>query len=131
MRPKPRSSLSATVRDAPDAGAPASFRRALLGRSVQEEGPDRVALTPPEGGAGLSFRTERPCTRPRWSTVPVGRHEQQMTLCLDIRLDDLPAAVGHAVAPGATPAGHQFQGHVRVLHDPVGHPFRLLVEEEE
>jgi hypothetical protein len=47
---------------------------------------------------------------------------------LDIRVDDLGAAVDHAVAAGATVAGFQPQDHVRVCLDPDGHPFCLYVE---
>ena len=46
---------------------------------------------------------------------------------LDIQVDDLEAAVEHAVAAGAAAAGFQPQRHVRVLIDPSGHPFCLWV----
>jgi hypothetical protein len=45
---------------------------------------------------------------------------------LDIEVDDLPAAVEHALALGAAPAGFQPQDDVRVLLDPAGHPFCLF-----
>jgi hypothetical protein len=44
---------------------------------------------------------------------------------LDIEVDDLDAAVEHAVELGATVASYQPQDDVRVLLDPAGHPFCL------
>jgi hypothetical protein len=46
---------------------------------------------------------------------------QQKRLHLDIRVEDLDAAVAHAVAVGARPAAFQPQEDVRVLFDPAGH----------
>ena len=43
-------------------------------------------------------------------------------------MGDLEAAVADAVALGATVATAQPQEHVRVLLDPAGHPFCLIVE---
>jgi catechol 2,3-dioxygenase-like lactoylglutathione lyase family enzyme len=45
---------------------------------------------------------------------------------LEIRVDDLDAAVAHAVAQGATLADFQPQEYVRVCLDPAGHPFCLF-----
>lgn len=47
---------------------------------------------------------------------------------LDIRVDDLDAAVTKAVEAGATLAQHQPQDDVRVCLDPDGHPFCLYVD---
>jgi predicted enzyme related to lactoylglutathione lyase len=60
--------------------------------------------------------------RPVW---PAGPGDQQMMLHLDIEVDDLEAAVAHAVAAGAAVADFQPQQDVRVLLDPAGHPFCL------
>jgi hypothetical protein len=43
---------------------------------------------------------------------------------------DLEAALAHAVAAGATVAEFQPQADVRVLYDPVGHPFCLYVDRD-
>jgi hypothetical protein len=48
-----------------------------------------------------------------------------MQLHLDLEVDDLDAAVAHAMAVGASQAGYQPQDHVRVMLDPAGHPFCL------
>jgi hypothetical protein len=51
-----------------------------------------------------------------------------MMLHLDFEVDDLDDAVGHAVGVGAELADVQPQEDVRVLLDPVGHPFCLYVD---
>ena len=58
---------------------------------------------------------------------PAGPGDQQMMMHLEIKVDDLPAAVAHAVAQGATLAGFQPQDDVRVCLDPAGHPFCLFL----
>ncbi|MGW0336599.1 VOC family protein [Streptomyces sp. NPDC003011] len=128
MGRQPRFTLSATVLDAPDARELAAFYRAVFGWPVREDGPDWVYIAPPDGGAGLSFQTEPHYVRPRWPSTP---DAQQMMLHLDIQVDDLPAAVARATALGATLADFQPQEHVRVLFDPVGHPFCLYVPTPE
>lgn len=42
---------------------------------------------------------------------------------LDIKVDDLDAAVVHALAAGARLAAHQAREDLRVMIDPAGHPF--------
>jgi len=86
--------------------------------------PGWVALSAPDGGAGLSFQTETAYVRPTW---PAGPGDQQMMSHLDIEVDDLAAAGTHAVAAGAVLADYQPQEHVRVYLDPAGHPFCLWV----
>jgi hypothetical protein len=48
---------------------------------------------------------------------------------LEIRVDDLEAAVEYAVGLGATLADFQPQEDVRVCLDPAGHPFCLFMSE--
>ena len=81
-----------------------------------------MTLRPPGGGAGLSFQTEAAYVRPSW---PAGSGDQQMSMHLDIEVDDLDAAVDFAVSCGAAVADFQPQQHVRVCLDPAGHPFCL------
>jgi catechol 2,3-dioxygenase-like lactoylglutathione lyase family enzyme len=116
--------LSATVLDSPDAQELAAFYRRLLGWEPREDEPDWVYLTPPGGGAGLSFQTEPAYVRPVW---PAGPGDPQMSLHLDLRVDDLDVASAHAVAAGATVAEYQPQDDVRVHLDPAGHPFCLFL----
>jgi catechol 2,3-dioxygenase-like lactoylglutathione lyase family enzyme len=121
----PRMSLTATVLETPDPRALAAFYRALLGWPVGDDGPTWVTLRPEGGGAGLSFQREAAYVRPTW---PTEDGTQQMMAHLDIRVDDLAAAVAHAVSAGATVAEFQPQDDVRVCLDPDGHPFCLYVD---
>ncbi len=116
--------LTATVLDAPDARDLAGFYRRLLGWEVIKQEPGWVMLRAAEGGAGLSFQTESGYVRPVW---PAGPGDPQMSMHLDIEVDDLDAAGARAVAAGATLAGYQPQDDVRVYLDPAGHPFCLFL----
>jgi catechol 2,3-dioxygenase-like lactoylglutathione lyase family enzyme len=122
----PRMSLTAAFLETPDPRALAAFYRALLGWTVGDDDPTWVTLRPEGGGTGLSFQREPEYVRPTW---PSEGGKQQMMAHLDIRVDDLDAAVAHAEAVGATVAGFQPQDDVRVCLDPDGHPFCLYVEE--
>ncbi|MFF4211063.1 VOC family protein [Streptomyces sp. NPDC001796] len=124
MKPQPRFTLSATTLDARDAHDLARFYQDLLGWPVRKEQPGWVEIGPPDGTAGLSFQTEPSYRRPRWPSTP---SDQQMMMHLDIEVTDLPTAVEHARALGATVADFQPQNDVRVLYDPAGHPFCLWV----
>ena len=124
MSQPPRMTVSGTNIDGPDAHALADFYRRLLGWDVAQDQPDDVVLSPPGGGTTLSFQTERRYARPTWPARP---GDQQMMMHLEIEVDDLGAAVAHALAAGATLAGHQPQDDVRVCLDPAGHPFCLWI----
>ena len=119
----PAMTLSGVVLDSPDARALAGFYNRLLGWPIEEDGTDWVKLRSPQGGAGLSFQTETEYVRPIW---PAGPGDQQMSVHLDIAVDDLGAAGAHAVAAGAVLADYQPQDHVQVYLDPAGHPFCLF-----
>jgi catechol 2,3-dioxygenase-like lactoylglutathione lyase family enzyme len=121
---RPRMTVAAVVLDAPDAQELAGFYRRLLGWSAEEDSPDWVKLTSPDGGAALSFQTESAYVRPVW---PAGPGDPQMSMHLDIRVADLAAASAYAVAAGATVADFQPQDDVLVHLDPAGHPFCLFV----
>ena len=116
--------LAGVVLDAPDAKDLAAFYQRLLGWHVVEDEPDWVMLGAPAGGPGLSFQTESAYVRPVW---PAGPGDPQMSVHLDIRVDDLDAACAHAEKAGATQAGYQPQEDVRVYLDPAGHPFCLFL----
>jgi catechol-2,3-dioxygenase len=116
--------LTGVVLDAPDAGELAAFYRRLLGWNVLKDETDWVMLSAPGGGAGLSFQTESRYVRPVW---PAGPGDPQMSVHLDIQVEDLAAAGRHAVAAGATLAAYQPQEDVRVYLDPAGHPFCLYL----
>jgi catechol 2,3-dioxygenase-like lactoylglutathione lyase family enzyme len=121
---RPTMTLAATVLDAPDPRALARFYQHLFGWPIVDDHPEWVTLQPPGGGPGLSFQLEELYERPAW---PAERERQQMMLHLDIEVEDLDEAVAHALAAGAALADFQPQEHVRVVLDPVGHPFCFFV----
>jgi catechol 2,3-dioxygenase-like lactoylglutathione lyase family enzyme len=120
---QPRMRVSAAVLGAPDPRALAAFYEQLLGWTVVEAEPVWVRLQPPSGGTGLSFQSEPDYVAPVWPPAP---GEQQMMVHLDIAVEDLTAGVAWALEAGATLAEHQPQDDVRVMLDPVGHPFCLF-----
>jgi catechol 2,3-dioxygenase-like lactoylglutathione lyase family enzyme len=111
--------------DCADAQAMAEFYGRLLGwpRSISE--PDWVLMRDPTGGTGLSFQADADYRPPTWPETTAG---QDKMLHLDIQVDDLDAAVEHAVASGARLAAYQPRTRVRVLLDPAGHPFCLFLD---
>lgn len=123
----PRLSLTGVNIDAPDPHRLAAFYSELLGWEIARAEDDDVWLRPPDGGRGLSFQRESRYRRPTW---PAGTGDQQMMMHLEVMVDDLDAAVAHAVAAGATVAEYQPQDTVRVCLDPAGHPFCLWLAEQ-
>ncbi|WP_344943906.1 VOC family protein [Terrabacter ginsenosidimutans] len=114
------------VLDAPDASALAHFYERLLGWTVYKDTPGWATIAPSEtAGYNLSFQTEPNYVRPVWPSEP---GKPIMMLHLDFEVDDLDDAVAHAVGVGAELADVQPQEDVRVLLDPVGHPFCLYVD---
>src|SRR3954447_4391769 len=114
------------VLDAPHARELANFYQRLLGWTILSESDGWVDLAPSEeAGYNFSFATETNYARPVWPTV---EGKPQMSMHLDIEVDDLEQAVAHAVEVGAEPAEYQPQGTVRVMLDPAGHPFCLYTD---
>lgn len=107
---------------APEPASLARFYAELLGWEISREEVDDVFLRNPDGGVTLSFQREARHVPPVWPARP---GDQQMMMHLEIMVDDLPAAVEHAVACGARVAEYQPQTDVRVCLDPAGHPFCL------
>lgn len=103
----------------------AGFYERLLGWQVGAGDDYWLAMRNPAGGVGLAFQYEEFHTRPTWPGRP---GEQQMMVHLEIRVDDLGAALRHALDCGAALAEFQPQADVRVCIDPEGHPFCLWVE---
>jgi len=120
---RPDVALSTVVLGGPDAHELAAFYQRLLGWPVDHEQPGWVRLRSPSGGPGLAFQTEPGYVRPCW---PAAGGDQQMMAHLDFGVDDLDAAIAHALDCGAVAAGYQPQDDVRVLVDPVGHPFCMF-----
>jgi predicted enzyme related to lactoylglutathione lyase len=115
--------------DAPDARELASFYARLLDWQIFGDGDTWVTAAPSkEAGYNLAFQTEQHYARPVWPTEP---GEPQMSVHLDIEVDDLEQAVAYAVDVGAEVASYQPQEDVRVMLDPAGHPFCLYVDTDD
>jgi len=79
---------------------------------------DSASVAPSkDAGYNLGFQAEAHHVRPVWPAQP-GR--AQMSMHLEIQVDDLDEAVAHAVSVGAEIAAHQPQATVRVMLDPPG-----------
>ena len=116
--------LDCVVLDTDDVDLLASFYQRLLGwRRVGDSNSSWIRLEGPGGGAGLAIQHEPRFRPPRW---PAADGHQQMQSHLDLRAEDLDAAVRHARACGATLAEEQFVEAVRVCLGPSGHPFCLF-----
>jgi predicted enzyme related to lactoylglutathione lyase len=117
-----------TVLDAPDGEALGRFYARLLGWQYFDDD-DGGAVAPSEdAGYYIGFQTEPAYVRPVWPAAP---GEPQMSMHLDIAVDDLEEAVAHAVGAGAEVAPYQPQDDVRVMLDPAGHPFCLYLDVED
>jgi hypothetical protein len=113
--------------DAPDGLELAMFYQRLLGWQLYPG--SQPALAPSEdAGYNLAFQTEPNYRRPVW---PAREGDQQMSMHLDIEVDDLDQAVAHAVGAGAELAAYQPQENVRVMLDPAGHPFCLYLDSDD
>ena len=109
--------------EAPDAPSLARFYSQLLGRPIDKEEPSWATI----GQAGesyIAFQTSPEYVPPVW---PPEDGRQQMMMHLDVEVHDLEAAVADAIELGARLADHQPQDNVRVMLDPVGHPFCLYL----
>ena len=116
--------------DCADAGELARFYAELLGWEITgQDGDDWINMRDPAGGVGLNFQAEPWYEPPVW---PEERGAHAKMLHFEILVDDLEAAVAHAVAAGARVAPHQpddrDQDELRILLDPAGHPFCLCTD---
>ena len=114
----------------PDPRALAAFYARLLGADVDASELPHPGEPENAGWAQvrtatvtLNFEFERYWEAPVW---PARHGRQVSTQHLDIWVDDLDGAVAWALECGARLAEHQPQDGVRVMRDPVGHPFCLF-----
>lgn len=115
--------------DAPDARELAQFYVALLDWQIFEDSPGWVTVAPSrDAGYNLAVATNPTYVRPVWPPV---EGQPQMSMHLDLAVDDLEHAVAHALEVGAVLASYQPQENVRVLIDPAGHPFCLYLDVKE
>ena len=118
--------------DCEDADALADFYCQLLGWEVTaRDGRGWVQARDPSGGVGLNFQSDTSYRRPTWPDVPP---DPAKMLHFEILVDDLEAAVAHAISAGGAVAPHQppdrDQHRICVMLDPAGHPFCLYVAGE-
>jgi hypothetical protein len=78
--------------DCADAHVMADFYGRLLGWDVSISEPQWVLMRDPAGGMNLSFQADARYREPTW---PEQDHRQDKMLHLDIKVDDLDAAVDH------------------------------------
>jgi predicted enzyme related to lactoylglutathione lyase len=113
--------------DAPDGAALGRFYAELLGwQYFPGDGGGASVAPSADAGYNLGFQTEQQFVRPVWPAAP-GR--PQMSMHLEIEVDDLTEAVAYARAVGAVEADFQPQPNVRVMLDPAGHPFCLYLDD--
>jgi predicted enzyme related to lactoylglutathione lyase len=112
--------------EAPDPAALAAFYAALLGWPIAHEEAGTTVLAAPGGSTYLVFQEAADYEAPMW---PPREGVQRPMMHLDFQVGDLDVAVSEAVALGATLAEHQPHEIVRVLLDPVGHPFCLCKDD--
>ena len=111
--------------DCADADELAAFYSRLLGYEVtRTDGAGWRAMKAPAGGPDLLIQAEADYVPPTWPEQP---GVQGKMLHFEIQVDDLDAAVAHAVSAGARQADFQPQEGVRVMLDPAGHPFCLFL----
>lgn len=122
---RPSLHLRTVCIDCADAEEMAAFYGRLFGWQVTAREPGWVLMRDPDGGTGLSFQAEPNYRPPTWPERADGQDKQ---VHLDIKVEDLDAAVAHAVAAGARLAEHQPEERWRVLFDPAGHPFCLFLD---
>lgn len=132
--PKSLPRLTTVCIDCADAEELAGFYARLLGWEVaardtpatRKGGAGWVLLRNPAGGVGLSFQAEEWYQPPVWPEEPGALAKM---LHLDLEVDDIEAAVAHALTLGTRIAPHQppdrDPAELRVMLDPAGHPFCL------
>jgi Glyoxalase-like domain len=114
------------VLDAPDGPALARFYSRLLDWEIVKEDAEGAAVAPPDGVVYIGFQTSPEYVPPVW---PPADGKQQMMMHLDFEVSDLAIAVEHAIELGAREAEHQPQENIRVMLDPVGHPFCIYLSD--
>ena len=115
-----------TAMEAPDPLALARFYSELLGWPIGHQEPGTAVLAAPQGSVYLVFQQAQDYRPPVWPPVD---GQQRPMMHFDFQVGELESAVAEAVALGASLAAEQPQENVRVLLDPAGHPFCLVLDE--
>ncbi|MFF8278027.1 VOC family protein [Streptomyces lateritius] len=119
----PQMRLSAITLDCPDPPALAAFYQQATGLEPHPRSHAEFAGLSRQDGLLIGFQRVEDHRPPSWpdQTVP-----QQLHLCFDV--DDLDEAEARLVALGAGKPDHQpHEEKWRVLTDPAGHPFCLVL----
>lgn len=125
MRGRTRTTWWGVVIESADAHALARFYSEILGWPIVGDEPNWVTIAPEGTVSYLAFNTSPDYVPPVW---PAAEGRQQMMMHVDVAVDDLDAAVAHAIELGASLADFQPQDTVRVMLDPAGHPFCLYLD---
>lgn len=125
MRGRTATTWWGVVIESADAHALARFYSEVLGWPIVGDEPNWVTIAPEGTVSYLAFNTSPDYLPPVW---PAAGGRQQMMMHIDVAVDDLDAAVAHAIELGASLADVQPQGTVRVMLDPAGHPFCLYLD---
>jgi catechol 2,3-dioxygenase-like lactoylglutathione lyase family enzyme len=109
------------VLDCPDPPTLASFYQELLGMTRVQDEPDWVVIGVAPDQPGLAFQRAAAWTAPTWPDPAIPQQ-----LHIDVAVADLEASERAALDLGARrlPGGG---ASFRVMADPVGHPFCLVV----
>lgn len=125
MRGRTRTTWWGVVIESADAHALARFYSEILGWPIVGDEPNWVTIAPEGTVSYLAFNTSPDYVPPVW---PAAEGRQQMMMHIDVAVDDLDAAVAHAIELGASLADFQPQDTVRAMLDPAGHPFCLYLD---
>lgn len=115
------SSIIGFAYDCRDADKLADFYVQLLGWKKTLSGHGWAGIHTPQGVI-LAFQTVEKYVPPAW---PWREGRQQQMAHIDFKVDDLEAAVKHALNCGARKAEVQYFETSTVMIDPEGHPFCL------
>ena len=110
--------------EAPDPPTLLRFWSEILGVPIYDIDDNGGSLDFGEGVGSFTVQKAEVYEPPVWPPEP---GKQGMQMHVEVEVDDLAAATGHALAVGAELADVQPQDDVRVCFDPAGHPFCLWV----
>jgi len=121
--------MSAIMIDCKDPNELANFYAALVKWEVVFFDEEYAVIAPPDTSQGtypsITFQHNPNYTPPTWTDEP-NAHQQMAHI--DFCVNDLEKAVEYAISCGATIASKQFSDRWKVMFDPEGHPFCLVLQ---
>ena len=132
MTALPSISWTTLTVDCSDAEELGAFYSQLLGWEITaRDGVGWLQLRNPQGGIGLNIQAEDTYEAPVWPEQP--GHQAKM-MHFEVLVDDLEAAVQLFRELGGNEAlvqpADRDRARLRIMLDPAGHPFCLLVDGE-